>query len=71
MSRLTFIAHTARGIEKVAAFKNFDTAHEFKTRLNNMGIQAEEVKSHIARGIVLKAGLPAVAEAKFAAHSIY
>lgn len=61
----------ARDVEKVAAFKNHDTAYEFKTKLNNMGVRADEVKADRARAIVVKAGLPAVAEAKFAAHSVY
>lgn len=71
MSQLTFIAHKARGYEKVVAFKDPKLARQFLERMEELKIEAREIKPREARRMVYEAGLPVVAEGKNLAHAAY
>lgn len=71
MSRLTYIAHKARNSERVVAFKDPKLARQFLERMEELKIEAREIKPREASRIVCEAGLTVVAEGKNLAHVAY
>lgn len=71
MSQLTFVVHKAREAERVVAFKDPKLARQFLERMEELKIEAREIKPLEAGGIVHEAGLPVVAEGENRAHAAY